>query len=276
MNFVIFGKPVKHGWLLLAALILLVSFFSWGCGAHSLIGRIYPDAGRYKAGNFEYKASDVSSVEINWVSEDVTVKQSSSNTLSVKEENRGLNNRQKMHWRLDGDKLIIQYCKSGYKGRFPGKTKKLTVEIPENVDLTVSTVSGDVKLEDCRSLKTVDLNTVSGDVRYDGIRASKLDVDTVSGDVDGGKLYVDKAELNSTSGDFSIMPEKCNKLDVGTVSGDVALLTLPDGGASVDYSHASGDLHTGLDYESEGKTRVFGSGKCKISVSTLSGDLTIR
>ena len=150
MNFIIFGKQVKHGWLLLAALILLVLSLSNGCGIVSFFGRTYPDAGKYSAGNFEYKASDVSSIEINWISEDVTVKQSDQKTLSVKEENRGLNNRQKMHWRLDGDKLIIQYCKSGYKGRFPGKTKKLTIEVPAGIDLAINTVSGDVNLKDSR------------------------------------------------------------------------------------------------------------------------------
>ncbi len=276
MNFILFGKEVKHGWLILAALILLILSFSSGCGIYSFLGMTYPHAGRYKAGNFEYKAADVSSVEINWVSDDVTVKQSGGKTLSVRESGRGLSSRQKLHWYLDGDKLIIQYCKSGYKGRFPAKAKELTVEIPEDVALKISTVSGDVIFEDSQELQKIEINTVSGDVRYDGLSASKFDVDTVSGNIEGGELNVDKAELDSVSGDISVDPADCDKMEIHGVSSEVTFLSLPEGGANVDYSHASGRLHTDRHYEPEGRKYVFGSGKCKINVSTLSGDLTIE
>ncbi len=274
MEFRVLGKEVKHAWLILAVVILGAFFLRKGFSVGSMFHR-YADAGSYKAGNFEYRAKDVSEIEVNWVSSDITVKQSGSDKLSVKENDRGLNEKQKLHWRISGDKLIIQYCKSGYHGRFPSNTKDLTIEVPEGISLNIDGVSSDIALTGSQNYDNFSLDTVSGDIRFDEVEADKIKINTVSGEIKGGKVSSDKAELHTTSGDVRLEPAGSDKLKIGTVSGDVTLLSLPDGGAEIEYSHVSGSLSTDREYEKDGNKYNFGRGSSKIDVDTVSGDLKL-
>ena len=274
MEFRILGRTVKHAWLILAGVLVTVLLartrFSFGSMLHR-----YADANSYTAGNFEYRAKDVSQVEINWFSADVTVKQSSAGTLSVAESDRGLNEKQKLHWRLEDGKLVIQYCQSGYHGRFPSGAKDLTIEVPEGIQLDIDCVSSDVKLAGSQTYDKVTVNSVSGNVAFDEIAADKVDVDTVSGDINGGKLSSDKAELKTTSGNITIDPVKIYKISIGTVSGDVHLLSLPDDSAQIQFSHVSGSLKTQREYKKDANQYIFGNGNNKIDVDTVSGDLSL-
>ncbi len=253
------GQIIRHGalLLLLAAIVLTHT----GCTFH-IYGQqsfgSYKDASRYSAGNFDYEAAGIREVEINWVDENITVTQSDADTLEVSETDKGLKENQKMHWLIDEDKLIIQYCSSGYKGRkMPSGTKKLSVEIPADVALTISTVSGDVTLTGQQTLRDLKINGVSSDVRAEDL--------TLSG----------KVEVNTVSGDCRLGLRDCDKASFESVSGNVVLTALPAGGARIDFQSASGDVH-GSDYTRDDKKYVFGGGECKIDVSSVSGDLTVE
>ena len=271
MEFRVMGKPVRYGWLIFAVILVVLLFRR--CGMAPKWGR-YVDAGRYQTGNFEYQARDISSIEINWVDDDITIVRKDSGTLQVAETRKKLSNAQKMRWRLDGSKLILQYCKSGYIGRIPSKAKKLRVEVPAGIDIDINAVSADIKLENRQDFGEININTVSGDIEASTAAARKAKLSTVSGDCSLDEIQADNVEINTTSGDITLGLDRCDKADLNTISGEVRLLSLPDGGAKIDFDHVSGDLHA-QNYSSEGKEYVFGQGKCKVSVSTVSGDLTV-
>ena len=243
-----------HSVLIIGAIAAAASLLS-GCSIKAAVN--YKNAGKYKAGNFEYNASDVSSVDINWISGSIVVKQSDSSALSVKEEDTGLKDKQKLHWYLDGDKLIIQYCKSGYHGSFFSVKKNLTVEVPAGINLDIDSVSSDVTVTNGKKFGKVNLDTVSGDADLEIKECGSLDADTVSGDV---RLDI----------------EKCDKISVNSVSGDVTFRSLPSDGAEISFSKVSGSLKTDKNYEMNGKKYVFGGGKCSVSIDTVSGDLTVE
>ena len=121
-------NSLLHSVLIIAGL-LLAALLLGGCKVGSLVR--YRNADKYETGNFKYKASDVSKVEINWISGDIEVRQGRGSTLSAEESGGSLKESQKLRWRLDGDRLVLQYCKSGYRGRIPSKAKRLTIEVPE-------------------------------------------------------------------------------------------------------------------------------------------------
>lgn len=253
------GRVIRGGALVLLLAVILLTHT--GCTFHFYGGAsfgTYKNASSYKAGDFDYEARGIKEVEVNWVDTDITVVQSGAGTLHVSETDTGLKNGQKMHWLVDDDKLIVQYCESGYKGKkIPVGSKKLSLEIPEDVDLTISCVSSEVTLEGSQILGDLKVSTVSGDVKAENVTLSgKADIDSVSGNTTLGLAECEKANLNSVSGDFR-------------------LTKLPAGGATISYETVSGDMHAS-DYTMNEKKYVFGGGACKIDVETVSGNLTVE
>ena len=253
------GRVIRNGALVLLLAVIILTHT--GCTFRIYGGPrfgTYKNASSYKTGDFDYEAKDVKEVEVNWIDADITVKQSNAGTLHVSETDTGLKKGQKMHWLVDGDKLIVQYCESGYKGKkFPTGSKKLSIEIPEDVDLQISGVSAEVTLEGSQVLQNLKVDTVSGEVKAEDVTLSgKADIDSVSGDATLGLADCDKAELNSVSGDFH-------------------LTELPAGGATIKYDTVSGSVHA-ADYTMNDKEYIFGGGDCKISVETVSGDLSVK
>ena len=242
--------------LLIVIAVAVFSVFSgFGFQFPSLFGT-YKDAGKYNAGSFEYVASDVDEVEIHWVAGKIDVEQSNGSSLSVSESGKNLKKDQQLHWYKKGDKLIIQYCKSGYHGRIKSGEKNLTVEVPEGIALSVDTVSGDVKADDAREFKKADFDTVSGDITLRASECEKISVDSVSGDV-------------------TIGVSSCDEIEIDTVSGDATFEKLPEDGAKIKLSSVSGKLHTDKEHEENKKEYKFGKGDCSISVDTVSGDVFV-
>lgn len=252
------GRVIRNGALVL--LLAAIIFTHTGCTFHIYGGprfETYKNASSYKAGDFDYEAKGIKKVEVNWVDADITVVQSNAGTLHVSETDTGLKKGQKLHWLVDEDKLIVQYCESGYKGKkFPAGSKKLSIEIPEDVDLQISGVSAEVTLEGSQILQNLKVDTVSGEVKAEDV--------TLSG----------KADIDSVSGDATLGFEDCDKVEFNSVSGDFYLTELPEGGAIIDFDSVSGSVHA-EDYTMDDKDYVFGSGRCKINVETVSGNLHV-
>ena len=139
-----------------------------------------------------------------------------------------------------------------------------TVWVPEGVDFSGHTVSGDVRATGLRS--DVDAATVSGSVEVSTTGVARGS--TVSGDVD-----VEMGSLDWRSLDFS------------TVSGDITV-TVPDGvDAQIDFESLSGDFESDFDLRitrqrdriaSHRVEATIGDGSRSLSFSTVSGDVELR
>src|SRR5207237_10494639 len=104
---------------------------------------------------------------------------------------------------------------------------------------------------------------------------------TVSGGV-GSRGRVRSCELHTVSGDISIElePEASHESRLKTISGDVDLGLLTSS-CVCDYHTASGDLECDVSARimREGRkdrTVIIGDGRSRLSVKTVSGDLTIK
>lgn len=243
-------------------IVLLVLGIAWAARTgmrlltHGTISSgTYPKASSYEIGDFDYDPDGIETVEIDWVDGDVNITQASSATLSVTETGKGLKDAQRLHWIRDGSKLVIQYCDSGYNGSFPAKSKNLSVEIPNDVDLIVSSVSADVTLKDKQDLCDLRLSSVSGNVRCDSL--------SLTG----------RGEFDTVSGDLTLDLRSARELAVASESGN-ATLSLPKEGATVTFESLSGDLNAD-GFAKDDDQYVFGDGACHVEVSTMSGDLTI-
>lgn len=137
--------------------------------------------------------------------------------------------------------------------------KEIGTQAP--VDVTVESVSGDANLENAAG--SIAVKAVSGNVRVANVAPTRLQTQTVSGDI--------AAQLREA---FS------GTLQVNTVSGDV-MLQLPEGSnVRVSLSTMSGDLRCEHDAHEVSATETLwsgeiGTGAGTLNVQTISGDAHI-
>ena len=254
----------------------------------------------------------VDKVCIDYVSGDVTLVQSANRTLNVTENDNRLSDDQKVHWYLDGKTLFIRFCKSGYSGKFPNNSKKISIEIPFDIELEVGITSGDVTFATDVEARNVSLGATSGDFKVKAIRTGDFQMGSTSGNVSMDALYVTKASFGSTSGNTSVdlihaetikfgatsgntvlgniyasdvngagtsgnitlSFEYCENLTIGCTSGNIRIEKIPSNGATIKYEKTSGTLKAD-GYMVKDNRMVFGAGGCKMEIVTTSGDLII-
>ena len=272
----------------------------------------YKDANKYSIGSFSYNASGLDKVCIDYVSGDVTLVQSANRTLSVTENDSRLSDDQKVHWYLDGKTLYIRFCKSGYSGKFPNNSKKISIEIPFDIELEVGITSGDVTFATDVEARNVSLGATSGDFKVRTVRTGEFQMGSTSGSVSMDALYATKVSFGSTSGNTSVdlihaeaikfgatsgntvlgniyasdvngagtsgniilSFEYCENLSIGCTSGNIRIEKIPSNGATIKYEKTSGTLKAD-GYMVKDNRMVFGAGGCKMEIVTTSGDLII-
>ncbi|MGH2471626.1 MAG: DUF4097 family beta strand repeat-containing protein [Candidatus Limnocylindria bacterium] len=182
---------------------------------------------------------------------------------------------------------------------FRGKKFRVDFEItvPRETAVNAHTVSGDLDLNGTRG--PARLESVSGDVNIEDVQGP-IRIKSVSGDVQCTD-YLGAVEGSSVSGDVDIRG-RVRACELHTVSGDISVDLEPDvGGRENRLKTISGDVEVGLltsscvceyhtasgDLECElparimregrkDRTVVVGDGRSRLSVKTVSGDLTIR
>ena len=94
-------------------------------------------------------------------------------------------------------------------------------------EMIMSAVSGDFECKDCDVKGNLDINTVSGDFELYSFKAKVANFKTVSGDLEGKEFYVERIDLKSVSGDINIQnSDKLRPITVGkkrTLSGDIKI-----------------------------------------------------
>lgn len=182
---------------------------------------------------------------------------------------------------------------------FRGKRFRVDFEItvPRETAVNAQTVSGDLDLHGTRG--PARLESVSGDVNIEDVQGP-MRIKSVSGDVQCTD-YVGAVEGSSVSGDVDIRG-RVRACELHTVSGDISIDIEPEAGGResrlktisgdvevgfltsscvCDYHTASGDLDCEVPARimREGRkdrTVVIGDGRSRLSVKTVSGDLTIK
>lgn len=138
----------------------------------------------------------------------------------------------------------------------------LVVKLPAGVDLSVSTVSADMKVDGLKGPRLA-LESVSGNIRVQSA-VPDLTLSTVSGDVEGSNSGdVQHASVQSVSGDVNISGIG-GDTQVKSVSGDV---TATGGNFTrVTLENTSGDIHW------EGAL----TGAARVSARSISGDVQLH
>jgi hypothetical protein len=142
----------------------------------------------------------------------------------------------------------------------------LQVAIPMNLQVSASSVSGDVSVTGAQG--DVRANTVSGDLVLDKLHATSVKANTVSGDL---QVTIDELAGN---GDLSF----------NTVSGDLTLSVPRTFSADLTMSSVSGDVNSDFALTVGSTSRMrrgsvearIGNGGRRLDVHSVSGSLRIR
>ncbi len=298
--------------LCLLALLLALTLCLCACG--TTISSSYANAGKYASGGTTITGT-VDSLEIDWIDGSVTIAYHQANTMEITETARkNLSDAEKLQWWLDGTTLRVKYAKSGVQVSSDLR-KSLTVTLPETMasplkkveiasisasvhcrplyaeNVKLSSVSGTVdaecaadelnifsisgKITLTASANEIKLSTTSGAVEADIGHAEKAEISGASAAVRLNGREIRKAEIESVSGPVNVSLQKTESLKASTVSGLVRLSLPTDLGFTADYSTVSGSLKNDLSAQRTGNRCVQGDGSAKISVSTVSGSLTL-
>ena len=233
--------------------------------------------------NGSVSANAVNNISIEWVAGSVTIKPEDTDKISFSESDVE-DEKMKMVWKLDGSTLKLQYCKESIKFpsfgiNFTGNlSKDLLITVPRDWacdTLRIDCASATVNAQDL-TIREVDFDGASGTCSFENCHVDELDLDTASGDVVfSGTLNALDCDAASANCEITVsnVPQR---FDIDTASGDLEL-TLPDGcGFTCGLDTMSGRFSSDFETTTNNGHHVHGDGSCRINVSAMSGDVTIK
>lgn len=296
----------RSSWVKIALITLLclclctgVLSCSFGCtpwirscaavpGLPSWNGADYPNVG-----SASIKASQVRDIELDWFAGRVEFSIVDDSVLGGEirwEENAGsrqLEDRCKLRWVLDGDRLRIAYWETstalaGCSG-FNQPAKTLIISIPKSA---------------CENLGTISLNAFSGEYNLDGLSCDTLEIDLASGRIDGSGAVFGRVDAEVASGTLNLEGEVADDLRLEMASGDVnitctghapstigvsmasgnAVLTMPaDAGITANVDKLSGAFDFDMpDSHTYDDSYICGDGSTSLNVDMSSGRVVVR
>ncbi|MEJ2127929.1 MAG: DUF4097 family beta strand repeat-containing protein [Woeseiaceae bacterium] len=159
----------------------------------------------------------------------------------------------------DGDKILVKVKVP--RNNSNNISSDLTVRVPEDSSIDVSTVSADITSKDIKGEQV--LHTVSGDLIAEPVE-DDISAQTVSGDIDilGDGSDID-VEVNTVSGDITVI-EVSGSIAAEVVSGEILVRDGSFHRATLNSVNGEIDYQAGL--RSDGK----------LSVETINGDVDVQ
>ena len=254
-----------------------------------------------KSNTYTVSADGIDAVQIDWVSGEVVVKIGETDQIIFSENGVDLTEKTALRYGVQGSTLGIHYCDNQSFVNINLPAKQLTVIVPASLasklrELSVGSVSANVTVDDpAFHMEKLDVETVSGNLNTVIDFAGAIELESVSGDLTiiGG---MNKFKAESGSGDISVSGAvnkfdaestsgnvllDCrngvpNELDVDTTSGSVTLYLPQEADLTLEYDTVSGDFDSARAVKIHGETYMIGNGRGDWDVETVSGDLTIK
>ena len=229
---------------------------------------------------YSVKADSVRNLKIDWVSGSIRVEPADVKTITFSE-SAPQDGRYQLYWELKEHTLTIFFCNETIIN-WPGFTsfsgKDLTVLIPRDFaleSLEVDSASATLEVKDL-TIRDVEVDSASGACQFDGCTVEQLDVDTASGDIRfQGRLDVLDCEGASASMDV-VLDNVPRRISVDTMSGALDLTLPENAGYTLKLDAMSSAFRSDFDTTLKNGQHISGDGSCRMDVSAMSGDVTIR
>jgi len=188
--------------------------------------------------------------------------------------------------RLIADTVSADIAVSGLRGE--QKLESVSGEVQTqafDAPVRATSVSGEVSVVGNGGKATVSTENVSGSTTVGGIRGD-YHGEVVSGEIRATVAAAQKIELNSVSGDIEIKAEltPTSRVNMESVSGTLTLKIKPPVNAEFDVESFSGDIDSCLGAKARSTSKYTpgselnytqGNGGARVEMQTLSGEISI-
>ena len=229
-----------------------------------------------KSDSQSFDASQVQSLEIDWVDGSVSIRQDDGSTLRYTVSGSDAD---RTAYSLKDGKLSISAMESSVFNLGGRRGADLTVLVPKGwtaEEISVEAVSAPIQIENLQG-KELDVGTVSGVVELKDIQADELSLSSISAKItcSGAAREI---SLETTSGNCSLeLVERPEKIDLDSVSGDLELFLPKNTGFALRLDTVSGKFRTDFEHNTpQSGTYISGDGSCAIRADTVSGNVDIR
>lgn len=137
--------------------------------------------------------------------------------------------------------------------------------------------SGNIYLEQAGESELITADASSGNINISAETVKELRADSSSGKMKLDIASADKISTDSSSGDVELrLAAMPSEIDMDASSGDIRIYMPKDAGFTAEVETSSGSFDSDIALTKQGDTYVRGSGECKLSIDTSSGDVTIK
>lgn len=266
--------------VLFLTLILFIITLS-GCQSLNVISEYLYNDKDYEIGNKAYDPSvyNIETIEVDWIVGNVYILQSSNHEIIIREETDiEIEDKFKMHYKLEDNTLDIKFAKSCNLLEYKYKIKNLYIFLPSQInEITINNVSSDISINYV-NIKDLEINNASGDIVIEDATIDELQINNVSGEIIILDDEINSVEIDTTSGDLGMSFLKMpHELDISSTSANITLYILNTDIVSIEFETISGKLESNLQYTKNEDTYVF-NGKLddNYEVETVSGSLVIN
>lgn len=226
-------------------------------------------------------SSGIRDIKIEWVSGTITILAGDVDAITYQESPVSSSD-DAMVVKDSGGELVISFCKDRISfpsfGLSVDISKDLTITLPRDMvlgSLEIETVSSEVFIQDI-SIHEVEFEGVSGDCTFVNCTVKDLDMDTTSGNIRfSGALT--QLDFDGASADlYCVLTNTPASIQVDSMSGDLDITLPPDSGFTVKLDAMSSDFSSEFSATTQNGNYVYGDGACRITVSAMSGEVTIR
>ncbi len=265
---------MKRTYLLLLCITLCLLFC--GCSSYT-----YDNASLYSAATEPLEVTEtIHTVDVDWVSGKVIVAPWDGTGIRISESaDEKPEEAEALHYYVNRGTLYVRFQKQSLTdANIDDKT--LEVLVPKTLvlgTLKLETISAAIEVDGI-SASNIEVETVSGktEVHLAG-DVRLLDYDTVSGDGNFSVQTLSHFEMDTTSADIVLTAERePSDGSIESVSGDITLRLPQTGNFTLNWKSASGNVSHDLLVSGENNRYICGNGAAQYNIETVSGDLRIE
>lgn len=227
-------------------------------------------------------AQNISEIDVEWTAGNVVIEKGTGDKVSISEKSsKSLDEDEVMIYSVEGNELKIKFCKKTFNVSFGINTntlsKELYITIPEKVfdSVDIETVSANVEISGAQ-VSALNVESVSGTVDLDNVNVTSADIENVSGNTVIANSYFHKIDAATVSSELTIDAKIENTGDFESVSGNITLVLPADSSFRADVETLSGNFTSDFEVSKTNNTYVCGSGGCKLTFESVSGNVTIK
>lgn len=262
---------------LIVLIILLSLLLLSGCGIKVGVEIYTYDDSNYSIGNKAF-TEQINEITIDWIAGNVFIEKSTNHELIIREETDvNIEDKYKMHYLLDNNKLDIKFVASNKMLDYKFKVKNLYIFLPCEInDIEVNIVSADLEIKQS-IIKDLEINNVSGEINIDSSTINIIEINNVSGDILLFNSRCEEVEIQTVSGNIGLSYlENPKELSVESTSGDITFYIKENDSVGVEYNTVSGDFNSNINHKVINDKIEYNDPQLYYEIDTISGDLTIN